>query len=354
LNLFLTFNLSFEVFKTFWEILADPKYPTNFIDRKLRAVTFSWSLFNNVNKFYFYVYIIYEWPIHGGVLSPVVIVSPFLINVYDTNLGSLASLLDILRLIFSLIMLVLTLNNFAEAKSKLHETQKNMVEYLKIFLSPKMVINLCIMILYMSVFVTKVLYLSSKASDLIKTTNEEGFLTGKKFDFYIINYYFEVCIILETAIIFVLFFRIIFFFYDIVRTQIFFIYIFKAFANIYVFLLILIMIFLSQSIFANNIWGEYFEEYRDIQASIVNTLLFSIGHYQRNILESDVNKTWTLVYSIMFFFIIIYFFMSTFVGIYLEAYRLNSLKNGYGYDLRMIKLLLADEPVKKKSRKDRV
>jgi hypothetical protein len=277
-----------------------------------------------------------------------------LVNVYDTDSGSMIKLFDILRLIFSLIMLILTFNNFVQAKNKLHETQKHMVEYLKIFLSPKMIINIAIMILYLSVFVIKVLYLSSNPSDLIKTSNEDDFLAAKKFDFFMINYHFENCIILETVIIFLLFFRFIFFFFDIARTQIFFIYIFKSFANVYVFLIILIMIILSKSIFANNIWGENFDEYRDIAGSILNTLLFSIGHYRRNIMESDFNKTWTLIFTILFFFIIIYFFMSTFVGIYLEAYRLNSLKNGYGYDFRMIKLLLADEPVKKKRRKDRI
>jgi len=30
--------------------------------------------------------------------------------------------------------------------------------------------------------------------------------------------------------------------------------------------------------------------------------------------------------------LIVYYFLSTFIGIYLESYRLNSFKNGYLYD----------------------
>ncbi len=318
----------------------------------MRAVTFSFTLFNNFNKFYFYINLVYEWPSQGGILPAKIGVSPFLINVYERNLGNLTKLTDILRLIFSLIMLILTLNNFNQAKKQLHETQRNMIEYLKIFLSAKMIVNIFIMLFYIICFALKLIYLMQNPEDLVKTFKADGFLNLNKFDFYEIKQNYETCIVIETIIVFFLFFRFIIFFYDLTRTNIFFIYIFKAFANVYVFLIILVMIIVSQAIFANNLWGQNFDEYRDLAGSIVNTLLFSIGHYQKSIMTSKNNKIWTIVFTVYFFFIVIYFFLSIFVGIFLESYRLNSLKNGYAYDLRLTAAIRSEDPdLNKKKRR---
>ena len=210
-----------------------------------------------------------------------------------------------------------------------------------------MIANILIMLLYLICFIIKTIYCTQSAEESIVTTGDDKFLVLKKNEFFTTVSNFELVIVIETLIIFCLFFRIIIFFFDYTRTNNFFMYIYRSLQNVGLFLLIVILIILSNAIFANNLWGDYYDGYRDLAGSLMNTLLFSIGHYQKKIFGSNYTG-WTILFTLQFFLIIIYFIFSTFVGIFLESYRLNALENGYAYDLRINNV---QEKLDKKSKK---
>lgn len=230
-------------------------------------------------------------------------------------------------------MFLLTVNSFFTAKAKLHETERTALNQIKIFFAPRMITNILIVCLFITVFCMKSIYLTKDPFTLVYTKTTEGFLTMGQEENYTIVKNYELVIVLETFIIFCLFFRVILMTMDFPRPNVFFLYLYRAFSNIAVYLLMIILILFSMAIFANNLWGEYYDSYRDLAASLCNTLLFTIGHYQKQIFTSQYT-IWNIIFTLYFFVVVIYFILASFVGIFLESYRMNSLEHGYCYDLR--------------------
>jgi hypothetical protein len=279
------------------------------------------------------------------VLSPVVTIVPFLANVYADDTGALILIFDILRLVFILLMFIFTFQSIVDAKRKLHDTEKNVTGYMKIFFQPKIITTIIIMLLYIILFATKALYLKMDSDEIWPQSSSNGFLRSVNKEFYSTVNNFELAIVLETLIIFSLFARMILFFYDYTRIFGFFIYIYNSFKRVASFFMMLIFFLLSFAVFANNLWGQYFDAYRDIASSITNVLLFSIGHFQTQIYGYNY-RWWNIIFTFLFFLIFIYFSLTTFVGIFLESYRITSTEIGYSYEYRK----KDEQAVKKKNK----
>ena len=59
-------------------------------------------------------------------------------------------------------------------------------------------------------------------------------------------------------------------------------YISESFFRIMVYISVIIFIYVSFAIFANNMWGQYHEKFWDLSSSIYNIMLFSIGNIRFN------------------------------------------------------------------------
>lgn len=230
-------------------------------------------------------------------------------------------------------MLIFTANTFFDAKKKLHETDKNINSYILIFFQPKVITTSIIMILYVILFVSKLSHLNIDLNNVLIIDLANKYGSAIYYDFYPIVQKYELVVILETVIIFSLFARMIFFIYDYPRVNTFFIFLFNSFKKIIVFFIILMMFIICNAIFANNLWGNNYEVYKDLPASITNILLFSIGHFQIQIYGQSFT-IWNIIFTLQFFFIFIFYCLTTFVGIFLESYRITSLEIGYSYDSR--------------------
>ena len=55
-------------------------------------------------------------------------------------------------------------------------------------------------------------------------------------------------------------------------------YIYESFQRILIYVLVIILIYVSFAIFAQNLWGQYHEKFKDFPKSLENILLFSIGN----------------------------------------------------------------------------
>ena len=115
----------------------------------------------------------------------------------------------------------------------------------------------------------------------------------------------------------------------------------------FIFLVIILLFF---SIFAQILFGPLNHTYVDYPSSFFSTLLFSIGHFQKNIINPfTTHVNYQVVFTFLFFIIIVYFQLYSYFGIYIETYRINSLKHGNCFDIRMMRRLRKEDDAFAKS-----
>jgi len=319
---------------------------------RVRSVIISQVFYSKQSNYYYYTYILYEIQPFGSVLDPVIVVEDFLPNIYEYKYGNIIHVLDIIRLILVILIgktgTLYFLKKFNEQKCLPEEEQKS--AFILIF-ETNYFSDLYMFSLYISAFVIKVLYLSiDLEKELVfndyKIDQTQVFWQNN-FDFYNIVNKFQTQIILECLLIFGGSFKIITLFNVFPRIKIFFLYVGSAFRVVFAYFLLMLFMIISFSLFSNNLWGAYLDEYRDFSSSLTGTLLLSIGHFNRN--AFSLNFTiWNFIYIFLFFMIFIYFIMSTFVGLYIEAFRLNSLKYGNSYEYRLLNEKTSTDKQKKK------
>jgi hypothetical protein len=59
--------------------------------------------------------------------------------------------------------------------------------------------------------------------------------------------------------------------------------------------------------------------------------IYLLGHFQIN-LGQPAKLIWTMVFMLMTITFFIYFFNSSFIGVYLESFRISSMRKGYSFD----------------------
>jgi hypothetical protein len=303
----------------------------------VRSVIASQTLYNKYSDFFIYMSILYEIPSYGGSINPIVEVRNFLPNIYEYS--SIISLIDLIRLIICILILILEMvfltNRYGENKSK-----KKIVTREKL-INTRVILSFLIFIFLLVILLMRITTLSQDLNILTNFQKVEYEQLGKTFslmnnrDCADIVQSFEINVMLECILIIFLIAYVIEFFNILYRYKIFVNYVANCFRQIFFYYLIVLLILFSFSLFANNLWGQFREKYSDIYLSITSTLLFSIGHLDFSALNDF--KEWSMFYLCLFFFIFIYFIMTSFVGIFIEAYRLNSLKYGNMNDNRILK-----------------
>ena len=107
--------------------------------------------------------------------------------------------------------------------------------------------------------------------------------------------------------------------------------------SLFIFYIILIIFF---AIFCQILFGSTSEQFTKYSIALLTTLEFSSSHFNTNIFTpSSYQEKYQVVFMFLLFIFVIYFFISSFFGIYLESYRLNSLKHGNTYEMRIIERL---------------
>ena len=92
-------------------------------------------------------------------------------------------------------------------------------------------------------------------------------------------YFFEIDIILETLQIFICSVQLTILLFEIKSIKQMGNYISESFFRIIVYISVIIFIYVSFAIFANNMWGQYQEKFLDLSSSIYTIMLFSIGMF---------------------------------------------------------------------------
>ncbi len=264
----------------------------------------------------------------------------FLPNIYDINNGSTMRALDILRLISVLVIMFTGSVYFQreyEKVKKLPEDERSSL--LELIFETNFFSDIYTLTLYLACFAIKITKLSVNLEQSIYFQNikieNEPFYIENNFEFFNFVSIFESQIILECLLVFGCLFKIMNAFVLFKRVKVFSSYLINAFARVFSYFLLVFFLIISFSFFSNNLWGSYSEQYRDVIGSLTATLLLSIGHFNKEAFTSYAT-VWNDIYIFLFFMIFIYFITSSYVGIYIESFRLNSLKLGDGYDYRLL------------------
>jgi hypothetical protein len=101
--------------------------------------------------------------------------------------------------------------------------------------------------------------------------------------------------------------------------------------NMLSFMIILIFILSGFSIISMNIWGMYHFMFSKFEYALLSLLLLNIGQGITNeLMEIDFYNT--VIFYIIFYFSVLLFIMATFMGIYMDAYKMVRFTQGYEDD----------------------
>ena len=79
-----------------------------------------------------------------------------------------------------------------------------------------------------------------------------------------------------------------------------------------------------------NLWGTYSEEYSTFQNAFISILLLAVGKADVLALVT-IDYYWTLLFLTFFYFVIVFFLISVFLGIFVDSYRMVIMDIGYSF-----------------------
>jgi hypothetical protein len=256
-------------------------------------------------------------------------------------------ILDFLRIFLSVLMLILSTFYFLQRKKENSEQGIKTEKGLLSFLDPCVILNLTILIIYSLCISLK---LKKLKQSILSVDNSGSYISLPKEQYFSTADSYELAIAFETIIMLLLFCQFIIYVYTFKRFKIFVDFMLMCLSRILIIFFLIIMIIVSYSILANNIWGQYYQQYRDFRNSFVYSLLFSIGHFQSEIFDNR-HTIWNVLFTLIFFVVIIYFFHSLIPAVFMEMYRMNSLNNGHSYETRLLNTTEEETDDKKKKKK---
>ena len=101
--------------------------------------------------------------------------------------------------------------------------------------------------------------------------------------------------------------------------------------NVMSFVIILVSLLFAFSMIAQSLWGVHVFVFHKFTYAIIDLLLLSLGHGDfESILE--VTEAWTILFFSVYSILIMNFLVSSFMGIYMDAYKIIRLQEGYTDD----------------------
>ena len=320
----------------------------DFTQQYQKAVIVDFTLYSPISQKYYYIYLLYENSVSVETSKPKISIVPFYPDLKKTNNGKLIYVLDILRLIFVILLFIIRIKEIYEEIMENIELEKNHKlarSVPSIIFSAEFIIDLALFIIYISAFSLKMNNLYSKAEKIevaVKSIDDLNYDQIGAFEYFNKANKYETVIMLECSLGICLLLRLFALLGKLTRFENFSKYIKLSLMRIlpnYVFLLILFFFF---SIFSEILFGPANPTYEEYASAFFSTIMFSIGHFQKGIFDPR-NGNYQVVFTFLFFIIVIYFQLYSYFGIYLEAYRINSLKHGNNYEIRMLRRLKREE-----------
>ncbi|OMJ79653.1 hypothetical protein SteCoe_20273 [Stentor coeruleus] len=218
---------------------------------------------------------------------------------------------DIFKIIFSLYILYIYIGNILEIRDG-RRNAKHAISFQGI-----MDLLLIVMVIF------------SVAISLWLNENTENILTEKKFiDFSALGNYYKLYHNINTMTLTLIIVRILLFFTLNKRVYILISTIQHSAKDVISFIIILALLVIAFSMIGQSLWGVHHHNYYSFIYSILNLLLISLGHGQFDKLIA-LHESWTILFIICYFLLLIFFLFSLFMAIYFDAYKITRLQEGY-------------------------
>lgn len=299
-------------------------------DQGLRAVVVTFAFYHFTSDFYYYITIMYELSSDGSVLPTELSVNYFLTNLYSGTQGQRLRIMDVVRMLISLFLIFFILKDIIIERKEIYKNNPNANLFHVIFRF-KTISEFFVVILYCFSFSIKNIYLHDTTYTYWSVSIDNGWLTTPRDEFFFTLYWFTNDNVIESVIFFIIIWRFFMTFFRLKRIRNLAFFYYHSFIKISTFMVILFAVFIAFSVLANNVFGSHIEEFQNLPSSITYVLLLTIGHFPGNINKSGQNGCLCIFFFLLCIFII-YFFLSTFVGIYLESFRITSIRKGYSFD----------------------
>lgn len=328
-------NVNTMTTKTTMNILKILQKNSMFNINTQKAVTISFAVYSFISRCYIYIGILIENNETGAQFKTFKFI-PFYMNMKDTEHGTMIYVMDIFRLLFSIALFVIAIKTaYDKITEKINKKVVSLLmEILNILLSLELILDILIFAMYLVVFVNKSKYLYNdvKQNEVISTNNYYR-LNAK--EYYPIANAYEMISIYEGIITILILLRLISYLkmYNRIKTVIEFITLSLRKSLMYFIIFIILILFFS--IYVNILLGNHNESFAFYSSSFLLTLSLSISHISKGIFNASENYIVVLIF--LFFVIIIFFTINAFTGVYIECYRLTTLKKGNIYDSRISK-----------------
>jgi len=312
-------------FNTFYLLLLNTKQ-TNIFDAGLRSIIVILFFMHPQTNRFIYIYLLYEINTDGCVLGLKYYNKIFTMNIYFGVDGEKLYIKDIIRLSLCGVILLSTLVEWFLRKSKFDK--KNTSSFgnlMAIFVQPILLTNYIMFSLNLFSFLVKfkcLQYDYTNISNIYKGNVTQSFES----DLYNSLGWFELVNNIESGLIFAVMVKFVMLFAEIDSIRVLILYIKNSSYKLGFYIFFLFFILLGFSTLSNNLWGTVDQRFVDLMGSLSNVLMNSIGHI--TIIENGYDG-WNFVYIILFFSFFIYFLINTFVGLFLEVYRISTIRKGH-------------------------
>ena len=309
-----------------------------------QACVVTFTIYNVYTKHYYYISFLYEFSTMTGNAFPKIDIIPFIPDLSKTSGGKTIKVLDIFRLIIILLISLTTIYQFYlnfTTKTKRNPLNKGkhikQHSFLSAFFTLEVIIDIADLIIFFILFIRKrkSLYQNMTKNENIYIENNYFQLETKEYQ-YIANDY-QFVIQLESLLIVLLLIRFLIFVNQTSRVTRYFQFLRLILYRVYPYFILYFFFCVIFGIFAQQIWGNHDKNFEFYNKSLLSIIEFSIFHVQKIIFKNNNYSIYAAVFTLMFYVIIIYYIINTFFGIYLESYRLTTLKHGMGYDARISK-----------------
>ena len=259
----------------------------------------------------------FDFTAAGGILNPIFRINTFIPNIYKKKSKLFV---DILRLIIFLIIIVLYALEFKINKQKI-----NFNFLKKLFVSFHTLLLVIGFILYIGIFIVKLIYLTEDADKYINEKREtyyQGALISKYFHF--VNF-------LECILLIILIMKLLLFTQLIRFTNLFFRFMNKSLGMFFQYFIILIICIIGFAFMGEITWGQYYDEYSNFSISFIYTIYLIFGYYN---IENKIEhiEWWGIIYIIILYIFNFVFISFIFSLVLAESLRRVVKRFGYPED----------------------
>jgi len=94
-----------------------------------------------------------------------------------------------------------------------------------------------------------------------------------------------------------------------------------------VYLVFIMLLLITLTVVAMNIWGSYIRHYKDFTNAFMGVVFLQMGHTQFELL-SDHNFIWAFIFIASYFLLVLYILLSAFMVVYIDSFRRTCIMEG--------------------------